>query len=263
MFCTKCGHERQANEQFCPVCGTPYPSIQESPLPPEENTVSMPSPIHDRPKTNYSKLLQVVLLIALCLLIGYGAIYKVRHPGISNGETLACHNNAGLKELSLEQIRYLSLNRLTLDQIAKLSEKWGFRDLGEFVKLDNGTDLFGSGDYSIRGSNLHLDDNNNGGFAFSVMKTSEKYYVITIRTTDIDYINYFIDDLTDHGKKQLREISPDEEGKNTDGFGTIEYNDKGSVINVRGKEYSFRAAWDDSTEGFYYMYIAMLNGKFI
>ena len=25
MYCKKCGHERQAGEKFCPVCGTPFP----------------------------------------------------------------------------------------------------------------------------------------------------------------------------------------------------------------------------------------------
>ncbi len=25
MFCKNCGHERQAGEKFCPVCGTPFP----------------------------------------------------------------------------------------------------------------------------------------------------------------------------------------------------------------------------------------------
>ena len=30
MFCKKCGHERTGNEKFCPVCGTPYPKVEES-----------------------------------------------------------------------------------------------------------------------------------------------------------------------------------------------------------------------------------------
>jgi len=30
MFCKKCGHERAENEKFCPMCGIPFPQVEEN-----------------------------------------------------------------------------------------------------------------------------------------------------------------------------------------------------------------------------------------
>lgn len=268
MFCKKCGYERQDEERFCPVCGTQFPTFQE-----ESSLV----------KTVYSKVSlsfiqnkrvcwekkRIAFAIMLILLIAGGIFYKVRYPGISKGKNLTCYSEMGNKQLTIEQMKFICMNRFSLDQITQLCRKWGFTDLGKFGATDKETNTFASGDYQIKDGNLCLPSTLSKGFAFSVQKISDTYYTIDIRTTDITYNDYILKMLTNNGKRQLREKKPNEgitpsiakEAQKY--FGTIEYNEDGASVDIQCRDYGWFSIWSTNDEGFYNLNISISNHKFI